>query len=206
MDIVVIMDAPETVDPATDTSFGLMLAAEERGHRVWHCLASDIEFVDGSVRARARVAHADQDADPPLRLGESNDLDLGRVGAVLVRTDPAVRPRLPPPDAAARPHRPAPRSSSTHPRGLRDANEKLYACRFPDITPPTIVTSDPSRLTAFARTHAAAVVKPIEGHGGRGVMVLRDGDANMPSIIDTMTSRGHGVGACPTLPLGHQRR
>jgi glutathione synthase/RimK-type ligase-like ATP-grasp enzyme len=27
-------------------------------------------------------------------------------------------------------------------RGLRDANEKLYDCRFPDVMPPTIVTAD----------------------------------------------------------------
>ena len=41
MDIVVVMDGPETVDPGTDTSFGLMLAARERDHTVWHCTGSE---------------------------------------------------------------------------------------------------------------------------------------------------------------------
>ena len=76
------------------------------------------------------------------------------------------------------------------PRGLRDANEKLYAYRFPTVTPDTIVTADPAQLTEFAQTHGAAVLKPIAGHGGRGVMTIRPGDPNGASIIDTLTERG----------------
>lgn len=189
MDLVVVMDGPETVVAATDTSFGLMLAARERGHRIWHCLASDVELVGGTVRARARRALVDEFGAMPLVLGEVDELDLSTVNAVLVRTDPPF-------DLAylhltlVLDHLVGTTLVVNAPRGLRDANEKLYACRFPDLVPPTIVTSNAERLTAFARAHGAAVVKPIEGHGGRGVMVLRDGDDNMPSIIDTLTSRG----------------
>ncbi len=39
------------------------------------------------------------------------------------------------------------------PRGLRDANEKLYACRFPEATPATIVTADAETLLTFAAEH-----------------------------------------------------
>ncbi|MFY9337765.1 MAG: hypothetical protein WAP49_16405 [Mycobacterium sp.] len=53
-DIVVVMDGPETVNPLTDTSFGLIVAASERGHRCWHCGAADLSVVDGAVIARAR--------------------------------------------------------------------------------------------------------------------------------------------------------
>ncbi|MDG1266870.1 MAG: hypothetical protein P8O03_11160, partial [Ilumatobacter sp.] len=65
MNIVVVMDGPETVDPTSDTSFGLMLAAQERGHAMWHCTASDLEWVDGHPRARARRAFADEHATEP---------------------------------------------------------------------------------------------------------------------------------------------
>ena len=189
MDIVVVMDGPETVDPASDTSFALMSAAQERGHSVWHCGAADVELADGTVWARARPAVADAAASPALRLGGIERLDLARVDAVLIRTDPPFD------------------SSYLHltllldhvvdhttvvnsPRGLRDANEKLYACRFPEVIPPTIVTADPDRLEDFARVQGAAVLKPIAGHGGRGVMALRPHDDNAPSIIDTLTERG----------------
>lgn len=189
MHIVVVMDGPETVDPETDTSFGLMLAAQERDHVVWHCIASAVEWVDGRPRARARRAHADQHATEALRLGDAEDVDLTAVDAVLIRSDPPF-------DVAylhmtlLLDHLAGQTLVVNAPRGLRDANEKLYAHRFSDLVPPTIVTADADRIVAFVGAHGAAVAKPIEGHGGRGVMALRHGDSNLPSIIDTLTSRG----------------
>jgi len=189
MNIVVVMDGPETVDPETDTSFGLMLAAQAREHVVWHCTATAIEWIDGRPRARARRAHADEHATEALRLGEPVDIDLTTVDVVLIRTDPPF-------DAAylrmtlLLDHLAGQTLVVNAPRGLRDANEKLYAHRFNDLVPPTIVTSDAERIVAFVATHGAAVAKPIEGHGGRGVMALRANDSNLPSIIDTLTLRG----------------
>lgn len=189
MKIVVIMDRPETVDPETDTSFGLMLAAQEREHLVWHCTATAVEWIDGRPRAQARRAHADDQAAEALRLGDTEDIDLSGVDVVLIRTDPPF-------DVAylhltlLLDHLVGQTLVVNAPRGLRDANEKLYAHRFSELVPPTIVTSDAERIVAFVGTHLAAVAKPIEGHGGRGVMALRHGDSNLPSIIDTLTSRG----------------
>lgn len=189
MDIVVIMDGPETVNPETDTSLSLIRAAQERGHAVWHCLAGDVELIDGTIWARVRPAVAAPDAAPPLELGPMRRLDLAQVDAVLIRTDP--------PFGSAYLHLTLLLDHLVDqtlvvnaPRGLRDANEKLYACRFPEVTPPTIVTADPARLTEFAQAHGAAVLKPIAGHGGRGVMALRPDDHNAASIIDTLTDRG----------------
>lgn len=88
MDIVVVMDGPETVDPKTDTSFALIAAAVERGHSVWHCIAADVELLDGRVVARARPATPDGDAHPALVLGAQQSVDLSGVDAVLIRTDP----------------------------------------------------------------------------------------------------------------------
>ena len=88
MDIVVIMDGPETVIPETDTTYALILAAEEREHRTWHCQAGDIELNGGRVWARARRAMADEGATLPLRLDSPERLDLATVDAVLIRTDP----------------------------------------------------------------------------------------------------------------------
>ena len=190
MHVVVIMDGPETVDPETDTSFGMMLGAQERGHQVWHCQASDVSIVGGTAHATARPAVVDERSNGnPLELAEAVDLDLSSVDAVLIRTDP--------PFDLAYLHLTLMLDSLAgttlvvnSPRGLRDANEKLYALRFAEVTPPTIVTADAERIMAFADAHGGAVIKPIEGHGGRGVLALFPGDQNAPSIIDTMTRRG----------------
>ena len=197
MDVVVVMDGPEKVVPATDTSFGLAIAAIELGHRCWHCAPADLSVVDGSVRARVREIRPDAEAIDPLGLGGPTDVDLASVDVVLVRLDPPfdqdylhLTLLL---DLVA---------DATlvvnSPHGLRQANEKLYALRFPSVTPPTVVTADRHRLLAFAVEHDGAVVKPLDGHGGRSVLVVRPGDENAPSILDTVTARG-------TMPVVAQR-
>ena len=149
MDVVVVMDGPETVEPATDTSFGLVVAAVERGHQCWHCGPADLSFADGTVWASVSRIHPDAGAADPLGLGDRVELDLGGVEVILVRPDPPFDQRY------------------LHltlmldvildrtlvvnsPSGLRAANEKLYALRFPEVTPPTIVTADRRIVAAVA--------------------------------------------------------
>lgn len=77
------------------------------------------------------------------------------------------------------------------PRGLRELNEHLAVLRFPDLTPPTIVTRSARRLAQFQREQGGAiVVKPVDGYGGLGVFVVRDGDPNTSSLIENATSAG----------------
>ena len=35
------------------------------------------------------------------------------------------------------------------PHGLRQANEKLYSCYFPELMPQTLVSSDKARIKEF---------------------------------------------------------
>jgi len=76
------------------------------------------------------------------------------------------------------------------PRGLREANEKLYACRFPELMPPTVVAADPDVLRTFADDCGGAVVKPLDGHGGRGVVLLRAGDPDGHRLAAAATAGG----------------
>jgi glutathione synthase len=76
------------------------------------------------------------------------------------------------------------------PRGLRDANEKLYTLHFARHMPRTLVTSDRERIIAFVTELGSAVVKPLDGAGGAGVMVVAKGDRNTRSIVDYITREG----------------
>ena len=76
------------------------------------------------------------------------------------------------------------------PRGLRDANEKLYALHFPHLMPKTLVTSDRERIHRFVATLGMAVVKPLDGAGGSGIMVVSTRDRNTRSIVDYITAEG----------------
>jgi glutathione synthase len=76
------------------------------------------------------------------------------------------------------------------PRGLRDANEKLYTLHFSQHMPRTLVASDRARIHRFVSDVGTAVVKPLDGAGGSGVMVVAKHDRNARSIVDYITREG----------------
>ena len=77
------------------------------------------------------------------------------------------------------------------PKGLREANEKLYALRFPEQIPQTLVSSDMGRLKAFMdELGGEMIVKPLDGSGGSGVFYLNAQDRNTNSILEAATDNG----------------
>ena len=76
------------------------------------------------------------------------------------------------------------------PRGLRDLNEKLGALLFPQCCPPTRVSRDADQLRAFVAEHGEAVLKPLDGMGGRSIFRVRHGDPNLNVILETLTDSG----------------
>jgi glutathione synthase len=193
MRIVVVMDPPEAVHVEGDTSFALMAEAARRGHLVEHCLAKDLVLDQGRVFARVRRASMREEARPPIALGLAEEVSLHDVDLVLVRTDPPFdTPYLWCTQMLERVV--GDTLVVNHPRGLREANEKLYACHFPDLMPRTIVTSEAERIRGFVReVGGRAVVKPLDGRGGEGVMALGEGDPNFNAIVEQQTHFGTRV-------------
>ena len=190
MRLVVIMDPPETVLEDADTSFALMIEAQARGHRVDHCLQRSLYLDRGRLHATVRRADMARGRGTPIVLGASEDVCLHDVDAVLVRTDPPfdsdylwctlLLERVKGDTLVV-----------NDPRGLREANEKLYACGFTELMPRTLVCSDKAKIRAFVgEVGGRAVLKPLGGAGGEGVFVLADGDPNLNAIIETTTHHG----------------
>ncbi|TNF61236.1 MAG: glutathione synthase, partial [Deltaproteobacteria bacterium] len=185
-----VMDPVSTVIVDEDTSFALMLEAQARGHRVDHCLASDVGLRGRRVVARVRQAAMQLDADEPITLGEPEDIDLVDVDAVFIRKDPPFT------DAylwltLVLDHLEGSTLVVNNPRGLREANEKLYAHHFPEIVPPTIMTSHKDEILRFlSDVGDKAVIKPIDGHGGEGVFLLTREDTNLNALIEAVTQLG----------------
>lgn len=190
MRLLFVMDPVSSVLPDEDTSFALMREAERRGHRVDHCLVRDVALDGGRPRATVRPARTDPDAVPPVALGEAEEVDLADVDAVFVRKDPPF-------DSEylwltlILEHLRGTTLVVNDPRGLREANEKLYACRFPELIPRTLVTSSKARIARFVdEVGGRAVIKPVEGHGGGGVFALIAGDNNLNGLIEAVTRDG----------------
>ena len=76
------------------------------------------------------------------------------------------------------------------PQRLRDMNEKLAALEFPQCCPPTLVSREAGALKAFVAEHGEAVLKPLDGMGGRSIFRTRHGDPNLNVILETLTGNG----------------
>jgi glutathione synthase len=187
-----VMDPLSTVHVDKDSSFALMLEWQRRGGEVWHCGAGDLWIEADVMMARAsrlQVGPRPKVADVlEQRVLRSDECD-----AVFKRTDPPFDLNyifctymL---DIAAMHTRVV-----NAPFGLRDATEKMFILRYPDLIPATIVTSDKDRIRSFVNEQGGrAVVKPWDGNGGRGIFVLDAADRNLNSILETSVFGGQAV-------------
>ncbi len=189
MRFVYVMDPMVGVLPDKDTTFAFQRAAQSRGHTALHTLPRDLFVKNGDAFARVRPVTVSDNA-PHYTLGDAYDVRLADVEAVLIRKDPPFDTEYL--YATLVLERARGRTVLMNdPRGLRDANEKLYILHFSQHTPRTIVTSDRPRIFAFVtEVGGQAVIKPLHGAGGAGVMILANGDKNAPSIVDTLTDDG----------------
>jgi glutathione synthase len=77
------------------------------------------------------------------------------------------------------------------PRGIRDANEKLFAFEFAELMPRSLVSSRRDEILDFVQTiGGSAVLKPLDGAGGVGVVLLSTSDRNARSLVDILTREG----------------
>jgi glutathione synthase len=192
MRFVFVMDLLDRVTHDKDTTFAFIREAQARGHECHHCLMRDLYIEGGDTHA---LTHPVQvfEAPPWIVLhkeGGPQRTRLADTDAVLIRTDPPFDRAYLYGTLLLERARGGPLLIND-PRGLRDANEKLYALNFPAWTPRTIVTAHRAMIHDFVReVGGSAVIKPLDGAGGAGVVQLHAGDKNVRSIVDMLTHEG----------------
>ena len=76
------------------------------------------------------------------------------------------------------------------PESLRKFNEKLYALKFPDHTPATLISSNKTEIIEFLKSKKQLVLKPLNLMGGQGIFFVTNGDNNLDVILDSITNKG----------------
>ncbi|MFT4180233.1 MAG: glutathione synthase [Thermomonas sp.] len=190
LDVVVVMDPIEAIKTTKDSSFAMLLEAQRRGHRLHYVRPGGLAVRGARALAIAAPLTLRDTPGDHFTLGGWKELAFGPGQVVLMRTDPPV-------DAnylhdtqilALAQHQGA--LVVNDPQGLRDFNEKLAALLFPQCCPPTLVSRDAAALKAFVGEHGDAVLKPLDGMGGRSIFRARAGDANLNVILETLTEGG----------------
>jgi len=186
MRFVYVMDPMDRVLPDKDTTFAFLRAASGRGHENLHCELRDLFVKGGDVFAKVRSLTV-SDAAPHATFGATSTVRLADMEAVFIRKDPPF-------DAAylyatLLLERVRGRTVLMNdPRGLREANEKLYALHFSKYMPKTLVSAHEDEIYAFLdEIGGKGVIKPLDLAGGSGVMMLTKGDKNTRAIVQLVT-------------------
>lgn len=190
LSMLFVMDPIGSIDSTKDTTFVLMLAAQERGHRVLYCELGDLSVDAGRPLARVRPVELRREPGRHYSLGEPRSVALDD-GADVVwqRKDPPVDTDY----VAATQILALCRRALVlnRPDTVIWANEKLYALQFSELMPETRVTRWIPELVDFlAKMGGQMIVKPLGGKGGEGVFHLRHDDRNLFSILETATGFG----------------
>jgi glutathione synthase len=180
------MDHIAGVDIAADSTFVLALEAQARGHGLYHYLPKDLFLRDGRAFARVQPLQVRDEKGNHHSLGAAEVVDLATLDVVLMRQDPPFDMSY---------------ITATHilehvhpdtlvvndPGHVRNAPEKLFVTHFPQVMPPTLITSDMDEIKDFRAKHKDIIVKPLFGNGGAGVFRLQPEDENLSSLMEMFT-------------------
>ena len=182
--VAVQMDPLESIGIAGDSSFALMLKAQDRGHRLFHYLARDLAYEDGRVRAKARPVTVQRVEGNHFTAGEAVTLDLaGDVDVVLMRQDPPFDIGYI--TATYLLERVAAETLVVNdPRSVRDAPEKLFVLDYARFMPPTMISRSLADVRAFHASHGEIVVKPLHGKAGEGVFRIGKDGTNLTALTE----------------------
>ena len=183
--IAVQMDPIDSINIAGDSTFALMLAAQERGHSLFEypvenltLLADDSLVTHGwpvSVRDK-KGDHFTRDTPRRLDLGQEADV-------ILMRQDPPFHMGY---------------ITATHmlerigektliindPANVRNAPEKVMVLDYRQFMPPTLVTRSVAEVRRFMDEHGAVVVKPIHGNGGKAIFRVPETGDNLTALFE----------------------
>ena len=184
LSVAVQMDPIETINPTGDSTFALMLEAQERGHKVDYYTPDTLSLRDNRLFASVAPASVfDREKGRHFELGQARQIELQSYDVVLMRQDPPfdmnyitlthMLERIHPETLVVNP-----------PAAVRNAPEKILVTEFPDLMPPTLITRDRGLIAAFRREHGNIILKPLYGNGGAGVFFLQEGDHNLIALIE----------------------
>ncbi len=176
MKTLIILDPIKNLSQRWDNS--LLIGAEliSRGHQVWCADVPCLWALNKQVFARAKrlIFKAQNKIENRFFEGASKIWNAQDFDLILIRKEPPVNEAylymtylLEMISGKVK--------IMNHPRGIRNANEKLWTLNFPRWIPETLVTADPQNILSFKRKNGTPVIKPLNQKGGKDVFLLKSG-------------------------------
>lgn len=184
--IAVQLDPPATLKVQSDSTLALMEEAHKRRHQLAYYTPQDAFLSNSTLFAKVTPCVWDAKLPFPLKPKKAPYVTpLEAFNIILMRQDPPFNMEyitytyllemLPPSTLVV-----------NNPREVRNCPEKLFACTFAHLMPPTLISQDKSQLKDFLATHKDVILKPLYGHAGNDILRLKHNDTNIDAIITMM--------------------
>ena len=183
----VVMDPIERIKPVKDTTLAMLLEAQRRGYALEYLGQADLSVLEGRLGLRLRALTVRDDPADWFELGPAREADAQELDVILMRKDPPFDMEYIYTTFLLERAEDVGVLVVNKPAALRDVSEKAYTMWFPQFTPATMVTRAMADMRRFVERYGAAVVKPLDGMGGRSIFVLQPGDPNTGVILETLT-------------------
>ena len=183
MKIIVQMDPIERLNLAGDSTFALLLEAQERGYDIDIYTPDMLTLNDGILSTKAQQIKAYHSPDRIEELNHPRSVLLEEYDIVLMRQDPPFDMSY---------------ITATHlletiqdktlilnnPFYVRNCPEKIFVNKYMKYMPHTLITRNISEIIKFRDKHEKIIIKPLYGNGGANVFYSDGADRNFGSIIE----------------------
>ncbi|MFP1922542.1 glutathione synthase [Lonsdalea quercina] len=186
----IVMDPIAAINIKKDTSFAMLLEAQRRGWELHYMEMDDLYLNAGEARATTRKLSVEHNYEGWYQFGDAQDIALHELDVVLMRKDPPFDTEFIYATYILERAEEKGTLIVNKPQSLRDCNEKLFTAWFSDLTPATLVTRRADKLREFHQQHKDVILKPLDGMGGASIFRLKQDDANVSVIIETLTEHG----------------
>ena len=186
----IVMDPISAINIKKDSSFAMLLQAQQRGYQIHYMEMADLYLLEGQARAATKLLTVQEDPAAWYQFGSEQDNALSELDVILMRKDPPFDTEYIYATYMLERAEDEGTLIVNKPQSLRDANEKLYTSWFSQHTPKTLVSRDAKRLKAFYQAEQDVILKPLDGMGGASIFRLKPNDANVSVIIETLTEHG----------------
>lgn len=186
----IVMDPIENINVKKDSSLAMMVEAQQRGYTLYYMQMNDLYLLQGEARARVKIVTVANDENNWYEIKDEQDIALSELDAILMRKDPPFDTEFIYATYMLERAELAGTLIVNKPQSLRDCNEKLFTAWFPELSAKTLVTRNADQIRTFHQEEKDVIIKPLDGMGGSSIFRIKEGDANVGVIIETLTNHG----------------
>ena len=184
------MDDPMKINIKEDSTYMLIKESLSRGIR---CFYNSPSWVYASLNKYNQIKSSNlelslsKSGKLTYKSKKSKDTNLEKFNAIFIRQDPPFNMEY---------------ISNTFllsqlqnpvlindPSEVRNFPEKHIMMNFPELTPPTLISSHIPSILAFIRSHNEVIIKPAYGNGGIGIEKFKTNQSNMKKFLTNYISK-----------------